>query len=185
MTTPINSNGYPGPSGPSIPVTVMNPDDVGGGSGGGGDASAANQTTQITAEQAIQATLGVTTGAAVVTDANGTIQQYLRGLVKLFITVGGAFVSIKELKGAANNAVSQVASSTTAATLAIARATRRSITIKNTDAAITVYVGPATVTAGNGMPLKAGESISKTWVGLVQVIAASGTPTVAIDDEYD
>jgi hypothetical protein len=32
------------------------------------------------------ATQGATTGAAVITDANGTIQQYLRGLVKLFIT---------------------------------------------------------------------------------------------------
>jgi hypothetical protein len=32
------------------------------------------------------ATLGVTTGAAVITDANATIQQYLRGLVKLAIT---------------------------------------------------------------------------------------------------
>jgi hypothetical protein len=30
------------------------------------------------------ATMGITSGAAVVTDANGTLQQYLRGLVKLF-----------------------------------------------------------------------------------------------------
>ena len=30
-----------------------------------------------------QATLGTTTGAAVVTDATGTMQQYLRGLVVL------------------------------------------------------------------------------------------------------
>lgn len=33
------------------------------------------------------ATLGVTTGAAVITDANGTIQQYLRGLVKLLVNI--------------------------------------------------------------------------------------------------
>lgn len=46
-----------------------------------GGATSANQTTQITAEQAIQATAGATTGAAVVTDANGTIQQYLRGII--------------------------------------------------------------------------------------------------------
>src|SRR3989304_3430715 len=37
--------------------------------------------------------IGVTTDAAVVTDANGTIQQYLRGLVKLFITAGSALVT--------------------------------------------------------------------------------------------
>lgn len=40
-----------------------------------------------------QTAIGVTTGAAVVTDANGTIQQYLRGLVKLLITAGSALVT--------------------------------------------------------------------------------------------
>lgn len=35
-------------------------------------------------------TQGVTTGAAVVTDANGTLQQYLRGLVKFFANALGA-----------------------------------------------------------------------------------------------
>lgn len=49
-------------------------------------ATSANQTTQITAEQAIQATAGATTGTAVTTDVNGTLQQYLRGLIKLYIT---------------------------------------------------------------------------------------------------
>lgn len=39
------------------------------------------------------AALGATSGAAVITDASGTIQQYLRGLVKLFITSGSALVS--------------------------------------------------------------------------------------------
>jgi len=37
---------------------------------------------------AIAAVEGTTAGAAVITDANGTIQQYLRGLVKLLITTG-------------------------------------------------------------------------------------------------
>jgi len=36
---------------------------------------------------------GTTTGAAVITDATGTIQQYLRGLIKLFITAGSALVT--------------------------------------------------------------------------------------------
>jgi hypothetical protein len=87
--------------------------------------------------------------------------------------------------GATNLASSQVALSTTAATVAIARATRRRVTVKNLDAAITVYLGPATVTSGNGMELKAGESVELTWVGLLQGIAASGTPSVAVLDEYD
>lgn len=45
----------------------------------------------VTIANGADVTQGVTTGAAVVTDANGTIQQYLRGLVKLLvakITVG-------------------------------------------------------------------------------------------------
>lgn len=48
-------------------------------------ATEAKQDTQITAEQAMLATLGATNGAAVVTDANGTLQQYLRGLVTLWL----------------------------------------------------------------------------------------------------
>jgi hypothetical protein len=47
------------------------------------------------AEQQTQtAVLGATSGAAVITDANGTIQQYLRGLVKLAITVGGWLATV-------------------------------------------------------------------------------------------
>ena len=37
---------------------------------------------------AVAAAAGTTSGAAVVTDANGTLQQYLRGIVKLLITSG-------------------------------------------------------------------------------------------------
>lgn len=122
---------------------------------GATQATAAKQDTQITAEQAIQALLG-TTG-----------------------------IKILKSQGAANVSVSQVTASTSAATLAIARATRRGLLIRNTDAAITVYIGPATVTSGNGFPILAGESLPVTWVGLWQVIAASGSPVVAIADEYD
>lgn len=118
--------------------------------GEAGDATAANQATQITAEQAILAALNARLG-----------------------------------KGAANLASSQVALSTSAATVAIARSTRRSVLIRNLDTSISVYIGPATVTSGNGMLLKAGESLAFTFVGLLQGIAASGTPSVAVSDEYD
>lgn len=67
---------------------------TGGGTLPAGAATSANQSTQITAEQAIQATAGATTGTAVITDANGTLQQYLRGLVKLWgtgLAVTGTF----------------------------------------------------------------------------------------------
>lgn len=86
---------------------------------------------------------------------------------------------------AANYANGQVTATTTAATLKTARTTRRSITFINTDAAITVYIGAATVTAGNGFPLKPGQSISIDTVALIQVIAASGTPVVAYFETYD
>lgn len=51
---------------------------------GAGTAAAAVRTTLASDDPAV-ATLGATSGAAVVTDANGTIQGYLRGLVKLWI----------------------------------------------------------------------------------------------------
>lgn len=88
-------------------------------------------------------------------------------------------------KGAANVAVSQVAASTSATQLVAARPTRRGVTIRNFDNSISVYIGPATVSAANGMLLKGGESIYVDWVGLIQVIAASGTPTVGVWDAYD
>jgi hypothetical protein len=139
---------------------------------------------------------GTTTGAAVTTNAAGTLQQYLRGIVTLlagFITVKidqttpgtTNAVAVTRQQGAANLSCSQVTTSTTSGTLAIARATRRSILIRNLDAAITVYVGTGTVTSSNGFPLLAGESCPFSWVGAINVIAASGTPVVAIADEFD
>lgn len=47
---------------------------------GAGTAAAAQRTTLASDDPAVAA-LGATTGAKVVTDANGTIQQYLRGIV--------------------------------------------------------------------------------------------------------
>lgn len=44
---------------------------------------------------AILATAGATNGAAVISDADGTIQQYLRGIVKLFTALGSAFAFIR------------------------------------------------------------------------------------------
>ncbi len=79
----------------------------------------------------------------------------------------------------------QVAAAITAGTLVVARPTRISCVVKNTDAAIIVYVGKATVTAANGYTLKPGESHTFTYTGLIQVIAASGTPAIAIWDEYN
>lgn len=51
---------------------------------GAGTAAAAERVTLASDDPAV-ATLGATSGAAVITDANGTVQQYLRGLVKQWI----------------------------------------------------------------------------------------------------
>jgi hypothetical protein len=98
---------------------------------------------------------------------------------------GNAAVAVKTRPGAANLNIAVITASTTAATLVIARATRRSVTIRNTDQAINVWVGPATVTSGNGWLLLPFESYTPTWTGLIQVIAASGSPIVVAWDEYD
>lgn len=87
--------------------------------------------------------------------------------------------------GAPNMANGQVTASGTAGTLVASRATRRYVTVKNLDTSLTVYIGIATVTAGNGMPLKGGESVSLDFTGLIQVIAASGSPIVAYAEVYD
>jgi hypothetical protein len=94
-------------------------------------------------------------------------------------------VAVKTAVGPGTIATGQVTTSTTAGTMVAANATRRRCILKNTDASITVTVGPATVTTGNGMPLKAGESLEVRWTGLIQVISASGTPVVAYMDESD
>jgi hypothetical protein len=89
-------------------------------------------------------------------------------------------------KGAANVAIAQTAMSTSAAQIVAARATRRSVTVKNMDASITVYVGTtAGVTSGNGFPLAAGEGLTIDGVSALYGIAASGTPSVASVDQYD
>lgn len=100
-------------------------------------------------------------------------------------TDGSIATTASEPVGAANLASSQVTASTSAATLAVARPTRTSVLFRNLDSSISVYIGPATVTSGNGMLLKAGESVAFTFVGLIQVIAASGSPVVSVADEYN
>lgn len=89
--------------------------------------------------------------------------------------------------GAASYANGQVSTSGTAATLLAARATRRRVIFRNlsSTAAEIVYIGAATVTAANGVPIYPGESVALAITTLIQAIAASGTPTVAYIEEYD
>lgn len=84
----------------------------------------------------------------------------------------------------ANVASAQVTAGAVAGTLAIARATRCQVTFKNIDTSNTVWIGPATVTALNGMQLLAGQSITVRGSILWQVIAPAGSPIVCVTDEY-
>lgn len=63
-----------------------------------GGATAAKQDSQITQETATAAALGTIAGAAVVTDANGTIQQYLRGLVVRWLNALGGGTAAASLR---------------------------------------------------------------------------------------
>lgn len=119
-------------------------------------------------------------------DAFDFVLQELRGVnarLDRISAIGGG--GSGSTAGAAHEANSQVTASTSAGTLVIARPTRRTCLVRNTDAAINVYIGGATVTNANGMILKPGESTVITAVTLWQVIAASGSPVVAVVDEYD
>jgi hypothetical protein len=71
-----------------------------------------------------QATLGLTTGAAVTTDVPGTLQQYLRGLVKLFGT--GFTITNANVNGAVASAASApVVIATDQATLSVSQDTAK------------------------------------------------------------
>ena len=80
---------------------------------------------------------------------------------------------------------SQNALSTTAEEILDVRETRIGAVVHNTDTAITVYVGPQTVTSSNGFPLAPGASLSVSVTGALWAVAASGTPTIAIFEEFN
>lgn len=89
------------------------------------------------------------------------------------------------LSGAGNLVVSRITSTGAAQTAFIARPTRRSALVRNTDAANSVWLGTATVTSANGFLLKAGETIPFTFTGLLQVIDdGANHAAIHVSDEY-
>lgn len=88
---------------------------------------------------------------------------------------GGTVTTIP--KGAPTLSNGQAALSTTSGAIVAPNATRRSVSIQNMDATITIYVGTGTVSASNGYRLLAGQSVSLDTVAAVNGIAASGTPS--------
>jgi len=106
------------------------------------------------------------------------------GSARVTIATDQAAVTTKET-APANLATSQVTASGSAATLAVARSTRRQVTFYNEDSSLAVFVGPATVTTGNGVKIPAGQSRTFRTTALIQVIAGSGSPVIDVQDEYD
>jgi hypothetical protein len=90
-----------------------------------------------------------------------------------------------KLTGAANYANGQVTAATASGALVAARATRRSVTIRNQDTTNSAYIGAGTVTSGNGFLLKAGESIAIDTVAAINCIRATADVALAYFETYD
>lgn len=86
---------------------------------------------------------------------------------------------------AANVAATRGTATGSAATLAVARATRRGILIRNLDTTDTFYIDQATATTSTSYPVLPGDAILVPWVGLIQVIRSAGSPAWAALDFYD
>jgi hypothetical protein len=157
-----------------------------------GSATSANQATQITAEQAILATAGATTGAAVITDANGTLQQYLRGIVKLLI--GFITVKIDQTTPGLTNGVQPKQYAGVPSSFALLSADGTVFTLAageigfiqnhSADAPLAVKYGASASTTSLSFILKACTAASDgsggavridNWVGVVSVAKMTGT----------
>lgn len=155
-----------GGDGVTTPVTVAAPLPVApiagqvGVAGGAGAVSALVQRTTLASDDPAVATLGATTGVAVTTDANGTIQQYLRGLVKLAITTGGWLSNITQW---GSNAVTGGAG-------AVAAGTPR-VTLASDDPAVATLGA----TAGAAVTTDANGTIQQYLRGLVKLAITSGS----------
>lgn len=87
--------------------------------------------------------------------------------------------------GVANLAASQNALSTSSEVIAPARAGRKRVIVRNNDGSIVIYVGTTTaVSALNGFAIGPGVREEFDYKGDLWAIAASGTPTISIAEEY-
>lgn len=118
-------------------------------------------------------------------DASGNLKTTGGGGGGGDATAANQTTQITQGYGATNLLTSEVVSSGSPQTAAIARPTRKSIFFRNDGTGSDVVrIGEATVSSSKGVSLTAGQGIPFTYVGLFQVIATSGTPTITISDEY-
>ena len=92
---------------------------------------------------------------------------------------------MRALTGVDHIATSTNALSITAEKIADVRPSRHRIVIRNNDGAIVVYVGPtSSVSSTVGFAIGAGVREEFDYSGELWAIAASGTPSIAIAEEY-
>ncbi len=84
-------------------------------------------------------------------------------------------VSVKVFQGGASLASGQIIIGNISTTIAGARATRRSATIRNQDTSNSGYIGPAPIGTGNGLLLYPGDSVSVDFVGVIAGISLNAT----------
>lgn len=88
--------------------------------------------------------------------------------------------------GAPNLGNGQATAGAASGQLVAARATRRSVTVRNEHATDSIRIGAGTVSGANGFLLKAGESISLDTVAAVNGIRAGASDvTVSYIETYD
>lgn len=97
----------------------------------------------------------------------------------------GARINPATSGGAPNIAVNRVTAGVASGVLVAARATRRSVLVRNTDEDNSAYIGTGVVTSGNGFPLKAGESISIDTTAALNCIRATADVSLAYVEVYD
>ncbi len=101
-------------------------------------------------------------------------------------TINSVAVQVQRVNEQGSTALAngQVAPTTGAATLVAARDTRKRLILLNIGT-VPVYVGIATVTTANGLPIAVGASLTLYTTALIQSITASGTGNIAYIEEYD
>lgn len=101
-------------------------------------------------------------------------------------TINSTTVHVQRVNEQGGTAVAtgQVAPTGSAATLLAARETRKVVTFANRGT-VDVYIGPATVTTGNGFLLSPGESFDYEDTALIQAITPAGTGLIHYLEVYD
>ena len=124
------------------------------------------------------ATMGITTGAAVISDATGTLQQYLRGLVKLIASGINVIVTNANSNGQAVMASSApvvIASNQSTLPAALQSTTAGGVTETGIITTAAANVGNVKASAGQLYKVEISNN-SGSWVYL-KLYNTAGTPT--------